>query len=235
MEKSSFKNNMWNFGPDSGGLILILAYHLIFGNIPVGWYIVFWLAAIMEYNSWKDIHRFNSVLKGGSMLGKINSLYNFFEPAYFITIFLLNMAKEDVQSISLTFVVLLPFVIFRTISIVDAPLFKVVDVDEESVDLQLYPLTLRRIFSLKAFLYQLTFRPLSIKYISPLYYQLFNIALIVFYIVAMINPRIGYHFSYVDVVAILMILISFFFNIMRQASLLSSAKLKEESGMSSLG
>ena len=233
MDKSSFNNSIRLISQDYGGFILVLAYHLIYGSIPEGWLFVFWLLVGFQANNWKSIENFHSALKEDYKLGRINFLNSFIELGYifFAVLFIMNI--EEFQNIIFTSIVFLPYVINRTIALANAPLFEVVDEDEESVELQLYPLTLRRIFSLKALFYDLTFKAHAIKYLSPIYYQLLNFGLIVFYIVAMINPGIGYHFSYVDVVVTLMILISFFINIIRQPSLLSSAKLTEESGMSS--
>ena len=233
MDKSSFNNNIGLIGPDAVGIFLVLAYHLIYGSIPEGWWVVLILLVGAEANNWQGRYRFNSVLKEDHKLSRINFTYSLIEPGYFVAAVFFIMNTEELQNIILISIVFLPFVISRTIALANAPLFEVGDEDEESVDLQLYPLTLRRMLSLKPLFYQLTFRSRSIKYMSPVYYQLINIGLIVFYIVAMINPGIGYHFSYVDVVVTLMIVISFYFNVKRQASLLSSAKLKEESGMSS--
>jgi len=235
MEKSSFNNIIRLIGPDYGGFILVLAYQLIYGSISIGWFVVFWLLIGGEENQRDSIENFHSVLKEDYKLSKIHSVFSFFTQGYLFTAVLFIMNIEEFQNIILTSIVFLPYVIFHTIDLAKVPLFEVVDEDEESVELQLYPLTLRRIFSLKPFLYELTFRSHAIKYVSPIFYQLFNFGLIVFYIVAMINPGIGYHFSYVDVVVTLMIVISFYFNVKRQPSLLSSAKLKEESGMSSIG
>ena len=233
MKKSSFNNTIRLIGPDVSSVLLVLAYHLIYGSIPIRWWVVFLLLIGSEENQRKSIETIHFVLKKDYRLGKIHSVYSFFGSLYiFLAVFIL-LNIEEFQNITFTSIVFLPFVIFHTIDLAKVPLFEVVDEDEESLDLQLYPLTLRRILSLKPLLYQLTFRSHAIKYLSPVYYQLVNIGLIVFYIVAMINPGIGYPFSYVDGVATLMILISSYFNVKRQASLLSSAKLKEESGMSS--
>jgi len=232
MDKSDFNNSIRLIEPDYGGLILVLAYHIIYGGLK-GLFLIFWLLIGFQTSNWRSIENFHSVLKKNYRLGRINFINSLIELGYlFITVFFI-MNIEEFQNIILTSIVFLPYVINRTIALANAPLFEVVDEDEESVDLQLYPLTLWRIFSLKWLLYDLTFRSHAIKYISPIFYQLYNIGLIVFYIVAMVNPGIGYHFSYVDVVVTLMIVISFYFNVKRQPSLLSSAKLTEESGMSS--
>ena len=233
MDKSDFNNSIRRIEPDVSSVILVLAYHLIYGSIPEGWLIVLLLLISHDENQRRSIENFHFILKEDYKLGKIHSVYSYFGSLYIFLAVLFIMNIEELQNIILISIVFLPFVIFQTIDLAKVPLFEVVDEDEESVDLQLYPLTLRRMLSLKPLLYDLTFRSHAIKYLSPVYYQLFNIGLIVFYIVAMINPGIGYHFSYVDGVATLMIVITFYFNVKRQASLLSSAKLKEENGISS--
>ncbi len=209
VERKTFSQLLRDIGPDVGGLMFVLLYNVTIGRLSSVWNILTLGLAIMQ-SLMRKISRLYDHLRDTCAINNLIKFFYKFETLGLVIFLFITIFFHDLQSIMVITVV---FVLIHGFNLSNVPLIEIEDLDEDQVTIKFLEPTLGKLFSITPILYFFTFRESRIRSLNLLYYQFFNLCLLVFYLTYLIIPWLDYNFEIVDLLISTMIVVSLFFNI----------------------
>ena len=209
VERKTFSQLLRDIGPDVGGLMFVLLYNVTIGRLSSVWNILTLGLAIMQ-SLMRKISRLYDHLQDTYAINNLIKFFYKFETLGLVIFLFITIFFHDLQSIMVITVV---FVLIHGFNLSNVPLIEIEDLDEDQVTIKFLEPTLGKLFSITPILYFFTFRESRIRSLNLLYYQFFNLCLLVFYLTYLIIPWLDYNFEIVDLLISTMIVVSLFFNI----------------------
>ena len=209
VERKKFLHYLNKFGLDVGGVMLVLTYNITLGRLSTSWSLPAFLLTIMQ-SLWYHIGNFYSILRKNYRVRFLTSFFYNLETLSIFFFFLIFFVYPDPQSIAVIAVI---FALIHGINLSNVPLIEFEDLDEDYVDVKFLDPSLGKLLSIKPVYFQLTGRSQRVRSLNLAFYQLVNLALLLFYSANLIIPWMNYKFEFVDLIIAIMILVSLFFNI----------------------
>ncbi len=210
IDRAEFYNSSRPIGHDVGLLMLVLVYNIQNGTLPFGLlYLPFFM--ISTQLIWSHIDSVYSYLskvyKDDSLSQGSHYDYEFSG----IIVFVIILSMGDYFWVILIVVII--YLLIHGYNLSNVPLFEIVDIDEDNITLKFLEPVLGKLFSIRPIIYSYTLRRKKMRYFNILYYQLVNLALLLFYMVNLIIPGMNYEFNYVDLMVSATIVISVYLNL----------------------
>ena len=209
VERKTFSQLLRDIGPDVGGLMFVLLYNVTIGRLSSVWNILTLGLAIMQ-SLMRKISRLYDHLQDTYAINNLIKFFYKFETLGLVIFLFITIFFHDLQSIT---VITVAIVLIHGFNLSNVPLIEIEDLDEDQVTIKFLEPTLGKLFSITPILYFFTFRESRIRSLNLLYYQFFNLCLLVFYLTYLIIPWLDYNFEIVDLLISTMIVVSLFFNI----------------------
>ncbi len=188
-------------------MALVIIYNATNGTIPISWLFAAYLLAGLQAR-WIRISEIFNYLRETYKINRLTpKLYNI---EYFNTFlfFLIAIFSSDNPIVK---VITIVSVLIHTVNLSNVPLIKLEEIDQDNYQIEFLEPNLSKLISINPIVLQFSF-PNRVRSFNLVYYQFFNLGLLLFYLINLTISWMNYHLGYVDLLIAIMIVVSLFFN-----------------------